>query len=69
MKRISAFMLFLFMLFFNCIVIFATNEINNEAELYKIEAGEFDVECESAVLMEAETGRILYSFNENARYY
>lgn len=65
MKRISAFMLFLFMLLFNFTVVFATNNTNNEAEEYKIELGEFEVECESAILMEAETGEILYSFNEN----
>ncbi len=65
MKRITAFMLFLFILFFNTTVVFATNGTNNEAEGYKIEKGNFNVECNSAILMEAETGEILYSFNEN----
>ncbi len=64
MKRVLAFVL-LFVFLFSCVVtVFAETEKNNEAEAYKLNNVELDVGCESALLMEAETGTVLYAYNE-----
>lgn len=48
--------------------IFAETAIKNEAENEQINSSAIDVEAKSAVLMEATTGKILYSKNEEAAY-
>ena len=68
MRHILAFMLFLIVVTVSCVGVFAANETKNTAEEYKIELGEFDVECKSALLMEAKTGTVLYSKNEEESY-
>ena len=65
MKRLFAFMLLFIFLFSAASTVFAKNETNNEAELYSITKAEFDIDCKSAVLMEAKTGEIIFSHNEN----
>ena len=66
-KIISLFMIFtiIFTLGMN---IFAETAIKNEAENEQINSSAIDVEAKSAVLMEATTGKILYSKNEEAAY-
>lgn len=65
MKRLLAFMLvFLFILSFG-IDVFAEKNINNEAEMYKISIPEIDISSASALLMNAESGEIIFSSNEN----
>ena len=63
MKRIVAFVLFFALLFASTITINAISEGNNLAEEYKLKQDELNLDCKAAVLMEAETGRILYSQN------
>ncbi len=67
MKRFVGFML-LFVLSFNLFsnIIFAEKASKNEAEEYKIETTSQEFECNSVLLMEAETGQILYAENESA---
>lgn len=62
MKKILCLVLTFIMLFGMCLVSFAENGTNSEAESNL----DFDVEAKSAVLMEASTGNILYSKNRNA---
>ncbi len=45
--------------------VFAENNENNEAEAYKLNNIEFNAGCESALLMEANTGAVLYAHNES----
>ncbi len=62
MKKILCLVLTFILLFGMCLVSFAENGTNSEAESNL----NFDVEAKSAVLMEASTGNILYSKNRNA---
>ena len=65
MKRIlSLVLLFIFSFNLFSIGVFAENGIKNEAEEYKISPIDIDVECNSALLMDAESGTVLYSKNE-----
>ena len=65
MKRVLAFML-LFVFAFGCALpVFAEKSENNEAEAYKLNSIEFNANCESALLMEANTGAVLYAHNES----
>ena len=65
MKRVIAFMLlFVFVLSFGTTA-FAKKATKTEAEQYSISPASIDVDCRSALLMEAETGEIIYSKNEN----
>lgn len=66
MKKILSLVL-LFVLSFNIIVIgvCAENDTKNEAEEYKVSPMKIEVECNSALLMDAKSGTILYSKNEN----
>lgn len=66
MKRIITLVL-LFVLTFNIVGIgvFAEDAQKNEAEIYNISPMEIEVDCNSALLMDAVSGRILYSKNEN----
>jgi len=64
MKKVLAFML-LFVFSFGAILpVFAENSENNGAEAYKLNNIEFNAGCESALLMEANTGAVLYAHNE-----
>ena len=65
MKKLLAFMLLFLLLATLTITIFAENDINNEADEYKISTANIDVLSESAVLMEADSGEIIFSKNEN----
>lgn len=65
MKKILAFVLLLLILIFNTVIVFAEKTINNEAEIYNINPATIDVSSKSAVLMEAESGTIIFSKNEN----
>ena len=65
MKRITAFMLLLFFAIAPTMNVFAESETKTEAEHYQITPVEFEVDCKSALLMEATTGEIIYSHNEN----
>ena len=65
MKRVLAFMLLFVFAFGSILPVFAENEKNNEAEAYKLNNIEFGANCESALLMEANTGAVLYAHNES----
>ncbi len=65
MKKLLAFMLLFAFIFGSNIIVFAKNQENNQAEVYKIAPATIDVSSRSAVLMEAESGEIIYSKNEN----
>ena len=65
MRKIHAFMLLFLFLTSSCFTVFAKNEKNNEAEIYKISTADLEVSSRSAILMEAESGEIIYSKNEN----
>jgi len=65
MKKLFALMLlFLFLTSFN-INVFAEKSINNAAEKYEINNADIEVASQSAVLMEAESGKIIFAKNEN----
>lgn len=64
MKKISAFLLLFILLFNTTICVFAENATNYGAEQYKITPSDFTVDANSALLMDAETGEILFSQNE-----
>ena len=65
MKKLFTFVL-LFLLVFNLnINAFAENSINNAAEKYEILPADIDVSCRSAVLMEAESGTVIFAKDEN----
>lgn len=66
MKKIVAFVLLFVFLFGAAIPIYAAGETKSEAEDYEIETPKISVNCNSAVLMDAETGRVLFAQNENA---
>ena len=65
MKRSICLMLLFILLASIGITSFAATDKNNEAEIYNIKPAEFSVDAKSAVLMEANTGKILFSQNEN----
>ena len=65
MKKILALMLSFFMLCSSAITVNAINGENNEAEEYTLKRDELNLDCETAILMEATTGEILYSQSEN----
>ena len=66
MKRFFALVL-LFVLSLNSgMIVFATNDNKTEAEYYTLNKTDIDVDCNGALLMEAQTGEILFSHNENA---
>ena len=65
MKRVLAFMLLFVFAFAFIMPVFAETEQNNEAEAYKLNSIDLDPDCESALLMEAETGTVLYAYNES----
>ena len=65
MKRVLAFMLLFVFVIASALPVFAENAKNNEAEAYKLNDIEIDVDCESALLMEAGTGTVLYAHNES----
>ena len=65
MKKLLAFMLVFLLIVAASINVFAQNPINSEAEEYKISRANIDVSSKSAVLMEAETGEIIFCKNEN----
>ncbi len=67
MKRFLAFMLFLFLSLSLAVNSFAIYATNSEAEVYELDNGNFDVDCKSAILIDALTGEILYSYNENEK--
>jgi D-alanyl-D-alanine carboxypeptidase (penicillin-binding protein 5/6) len=65
MKRTIAFvLLFLFAMMMGTTT-FAVTPVNNEAEKYKITPADLNFDAKSVLLMEAETGEILFSQNEN----
>jgi len=66
MKRVISIMLLFVFAFSFGITVFAETEGNNTAEKYEITPLQIDVSCNSALLMEAETGKILYRKNEKA---
>lgn len=70
-KWIAAGMTCLMLLLFS-IPVFADNDSNNGAENeikeYELQKPAFDFSCRSAVLMEAETGTVLYAENQDAAY-
>ena len=66
MKRVLAFMLLFVFLAATVIPAFAENGENNEAEAYKLNNIDYDADCNSALLMEAKTGAVLYAHNENS---
>ncbi len=65
MKKTLAFMLLFLFTFLISITVFAENGTNNEADYYKLSKSNIEVSAKSAVLMEASTGEILFSKNEN----
>ena len=66
MKKFLSLVL-LFLLSFNVfgVGVFAETSVKNEAEEYKISPINIEVNCNSAILMDAESGTVLYSKNEN----
>ena len=65
MKKILVLIFTLIFAFSASIVVFAENSENNEAEQYEKTPADFSVECPSAFLMEAETGEVLFSQNQD----
>ena len=65
MKKIAAIFLVVALMCASCISVFANNEVNYEAETHDTVNAEFDIRAKSAVLMEKNTGKILYAKNEN----
>lgn len=65
MKKTIAFVLLFLLAFSVSTTVFAENGINNEADVYKLSGSNLEVSSKSAVLMEASTGEILFSKNEN----
>ena len=61
MKKVLAFMLLFIFAFSGAVVSFAETNGNNEAEAYKLNSIEYNAACNSALLMDAETGTVLYS--------
>lgn len=66
MKKVLAFLLIIVMSFASTITVNAINETNNTAEMYKLKCEDLNVECKAAILIEAETGEVLYCKNEDA---
>lgn len=64
MKRILAFLLLFVFCFSSGVSVFAEEEQKNGADLYEITNPDFSVKANSAILMEAKTGKILYAQNE-----
>jgi D-alanyl-D-alanine carboxypeptidase (penicillin-binding protein 5/6) len=65
MKKAICIILFIVLLFSLNIAVFANNNNYNRAENTSAENLDFSVDAKSAVLMEAETGKILFSQNES----
>lgn len=68
MKKTVAFVLLFLFIFSVSITVFAENQSNNAAEKYKISESSMDVTSKSAVLMNAESGEIIFSKNENEAF-
>ncbi len=66
MKRVLAFMLLFVFVAAGIIPVFAENGENIEAEAYKLNNIDYNADCNSALLMEAQTGAVLYAHNENS---
>lgn len=67
MKRVLAFMLLFVFVFATTVISFAETNGNNEAEEYKLNSIEYSATCNSALLMEAETGTVLYSHDPDRK--
>ena len=67
MKKYGLIISALILIFSFCITSFAINDTKNEAE-YNISKTEFDVDCKSAILIDARTGTVLYEKNINEMY-
>ena len=67
MKRVLAFMLLFVFVFASAVISFAETNGNNEAEWYKLNSIEYSAACNSALLMEAETGTVLYSHDPDRK--
>lgn len=65
MKKTIAFVLLFLLLMSMSVTVFAENEINNVADKYEFTTPSIEVSCKSAVLMNAESGEIIFSKNEN----
>jgi len=65
MKKTIAFVLLFLFIVSGSLTVLAENGINNAAEVYKISPAEIEVSSKSAILMEAESGEIIFSKNEN----
>ena len=65
MKKPLAFVLLFLFIISSSITVFAKNQTNNEAEEYSFTEPSIDVSSKSAVLMNAESGEIIFSKNEN----
>ena len=65
MKKLVCFILCIYIIFSLNLNIFADNGIYNEAEDVIKDAPELNIKAKSAVLMDAETGALLYSKNPN----
>ena len=65
MKKTIAFMLLFLLLISMSVTVFAENETNNAADKYEFTTPSIEVSCKSAVLMNAESGEIIFSKNEN----
>ncbi len=69
MKRLILSLTIMIMLFSALnINIFAENGIKRKADYISADSAPFDVNAKSAILVEAKTGQILYSKNENEKY-
>ena len=64
MKKPLAFVLLFLFIISSSITVFAKNQTNNEAEEYSFTEPSIDVSSKSAVLMNAESGEIIFSKNE-----
>ena len=65
MKKTIAFMLLFLLLISMSVTAFAENATNNAADKYEFTTPSIEVSCKSAVLMNAESGEIIFSKNEN----
>lgn len=66
MKKTGAFILFVFLFASMCLAVFANSNTNNAAEFSS--TPNFDVAAKSAILIEANTGTVLYEKNVDTAY-
>jgi D-alanyl-D-alanine carboxypeptidase (penicillin-binding protein 5/6) len=68
MKKLISILIIITLFSATAVNAFAVSESKNKVQQINLENEEHKVKARSAVLMEAQTGAVLYSYNENERY-